>query len=42
MSRFFKILEGGDCNGRNQIWRDWDMSEIGVHNMKFTKESIKN
>lgn len=39
MDLFLFSLWGGGvvCKGEGQIWRDEEMSEIGVHDVKFTK-----
>jgi hypothetical protein len=35
---FFKVpLVGGSCKGRGQIGKKREMSEIGVHDVKVTK-----
>lgn len=35
---FFNFLFVVECyKGEVQIWRDWKMSRIGVHNIKFPK-----
>lgn len=33
----FCFLCGGGCKGGGQIWRDGEVSGIGMHNTKFTK-----
>lgn len=33
----FLINWGGDPGGEMQIWRDWEVSGVGVYNVKFPK-----
>ena len=38
---FFIFLWGGHYKGEGQIWRDREMSGIGVHDVKFPKNQLK-
>ena len=42
MARFLKNGGMGGYNGRKQIWMDWVIWGIGVHNVKFTQKNNKN
>lgn len=37
ITELFLLFWGMYCKGRGWVWRDRDMSEIGMHNVKFTK-----
>lgn len=37
---FFYFLFWGGYKGERQMWKDWEKSEIGVHDVKFQKNQI--
>lgn len=37
LNNFGGFLLGVRCRGEGWIWRDWEVSRIGVHYVKFPK-----
>jgi hypothetical protein len=36
-SKFLNIIKGVDYKGGGGIWKDWEISEIGVHDVNIIK-----